>query len=127
MQLSDYIGSDATSSLQGYFNAAIGVNNGSAYDVGKTSQTVPTDAIQSMTPVTANVTTPGWDQFLQNTLGGLVGYAIKKDAVANGVAPAATQPAPAAAPVNPMSSLLVPAMLVGGLLLAGVVVYKLVK
>lgn len=118
---------EASSSLQAYWNSAIGVNNGSAYDVGKTSETVPTNAIQSMAPVTAAVTTPSWDQFLQNTLSGVVGYAIKKDATANGVPAAATQPAPAATAAASAKSMLVPVVLVLGVIVAGAVVYKLVK
>ena len=116
------VGAEASSSLSAYWNSAIGVNNGSAYETAKTSETVPMNAIQSMEPVTANVTTPSWDQFLQNTLSGVVGYAIKKDATANGVPAAATQAAPAAtAPKSIVGQLVI----VVGLVMVGAIVYKL--
>lgn len=115
--------------LQSVWNAAIGVNDGSAYGVGKTSETVPTDAMQSMAPVTAGVTTPGWTQFMQQTLGGLVGYAIQKDAAANGVPTAVQQQAQQQAQqaARPGASFVMPLLIGLGVVVAGVVAYKLVK
>lgn len=118
------------SSLSDYWNASLKTGDGTAYSTDKTTETVPMNAVQSMQPVTAQVTDPGWSKFLQDTLGGVVGYAIRKDAVQNGVAPAATQTQPgqtAQAAARPASSLLMPALLVVGVVVAGAVVYKLVK
>ena len=119
MSLADDLGG-ASSGLSDFWNTSLKIGDGTAYSTGKTEETVPTNAIQSMAPVTADVTTPSWNKFLQDTLGGVVGYAIKKDATANGVPVTATQPAPAV-PRSIVGQLVI----VVGLFMVGAIAYKL--
>lgn len=74
-----------TNDMAAQWGAALSAGSGAEYSNGKTAETVPTNAIGSMTPVDTSVTTPSWEKFMQDTLGGLVGYAVRKDAIKSGI------------------------------------------
>jgi hypothetical protein len=56
----------------------------------RTSDTVPTNAVQSMAPVTAANDGGGWSDFWKGALTTAIGYSIQKDAVQSGVVRPAT-------------------------------------
>lgn len=56
----------------------------------RTSETVPVNAVQSMTPVTAPADNGGWSDFWKGALQTAIGYSIQKDAVQSGVVRPAT-------------------------------------
>ena len=72
------------------WDTAAVINGGGTYAQPRTPQTVTTDAVQSMAPVT----NPGdsWSDFWRGAGTAILGYAIQKDAVQSGVAAPAGQP-----------------------------------
>jgi hypothetical protein len=106
-------GSEAESwSLGSTYDAALGIGGDSSYERPRSSESVPTNAIESMQPVTA--TTQEWGGFFQQMLKGGVSYAIAKDARQSGVYPTTGTPvatgAVAQAPL-PMRGMLMVALL----------------
>ena len=62
------------------------LDNGATFEQPRTGETVPTNAIQSMQPVTASSDSLGsWGGFIQDSLRGVLGYSIARDAARNGV------------------------------------------
>ena len=123
--------------LEDVWGTGLAFGADSSFKVPKTQQTVPVDAIQSMAPVTASESTESsWTSIFKDVLKDVTGYAIKKDAVQSGVVPTAqgVQTAAPGAAVSPAVSnaamqkpgLSMPVML-GGALLAGVLLVKLAK
>lgn len=92
---------ESSTSMVDQWSAALGIGSGAEYTTGKTAETVPTNAIGSMTPVDTAVTTPGWEKFMQDTLGGVIGYVIKRDAIQSGISVPASQSGGAVAPAAP--------------------------
>lgn len=79
----------------GDLGGALGISADSSYDQPRTVSTVPTNALQSMQPVEDSRAGNDWLDWGRATLTGLLGYAVQRDAVRNGVQPAAQTPVPA--------------------------------
>lgn len=71
-------------------STATGIGADNSYLTDRTADYVPTDAIGSMTPV-ATAPASEWGGFWRDTLKGVIGYQLTKDAVQSGV----RSPAPA--------------------------------
>ena len=56
-----------------------------SWSTPRTPDTVPSNALQSMTPVTASNDAGGWSDFWKGALQTAIGYSIQKDAVQSGV------------------------------------------
>lgn len=97
--------------------AAIGAD--ASFLTPRSWNTVPTDALESMTPVTPNASGE-WSGFFRDLTKTIVGYSIVKDAQQSGVQPAANvQPGGAVAPrTTQPSANLVPLLLIGAAVFA---------
>lgn len=109
-----------TSDLGGMFDTAAGIGADNSFITPRTTDTVATNAVQSMTPVTEGASS-GWTSLFQDVFKGVVGYSLAKDAVQSGV----TRPAYGAqqtyqgqpqAQRQPAAGGLLPLLLVGGLI-----------
>lgn len=76
--------------LPDVFSTSMGIGSGSTYDTPRTGETVTTDAIQSMQPVTE--ADSGWSSFFRDMTKGVLGYSLQKDAVRSGVIQPAMPP-----------------------------------
>lgn len=112
----------------GQFGAALGISADSSFDQPRTTATVPTDALQSMQPVTQGANEGGdWGDFWRDTLGGVIGYALRKDAVQSGVIqPGAQTPNPRPTGTAAGGSMLRNPLVIGGLAAAAVLAIVLV-
>jgi hypothetical protein len=114
------------------FGSAANVGADPSYDTPRSTATVPTDAVGSMTPVTVANDSGGWSDFWKGTLQTVIGYSIAKDAAQSGIAPrtgSSGQPVYTATqqPVQRAGLQLGP-LLIGAAVVAGVVlVAKLAK
>lgn len=113
------------------FGTAAGVGADPSYDQPRSTVTVPTDAVGSMTPVTAPNDSGGWSDFWKGTLQTVVGYTIAKDAAQSGIVPRTVNGQPAYVPVQQpvqRSGMQLGPLLVGAAVVAGVVlVAKVLK
>jgi hypothetical protein len=123
-----YFGLDLTD----VFTAAATANSDPEYAQGRTTETVTSNAIDSMQPIGSDG--GSWSDFWRGAAGTLLNYGITRDAVRNGVQPGAggavnqagqpAQSAPAqSAGIAPGTVLLIG----GGLALVGVLVFALRK
>ena len=123
---SDVWGMQSSPEVSPWFSldTAAEIGADTSYNQPRSSATVPSNALQSMAPVTESGSSlGGWSDFWQSTIKAGVGYAIQKDAVQSGMAPNPTAGGTAApgyvqAPMNYMPMLL---MVVG----AGLFVFAL--
>ena len=102
---------------------AIAADN--SFTTARAWNSVPVDAIGSMTPVVPNVADAGageWGGYFRDLTKAVVGYAIVKDAQRSGVQPEANAPASAAAKAKAT-----PAGNVMPLLLIGAAIFAVVK
>lgn len=113
------------------FGTAAGVGADPSYDQPRSTVTVPTDAVGSMTPVTAPNDSGGWSDFWKGTLQTVVGYTIAKDAAQSGIVPRTVNGQPGYVPVQQpvqRSGMQLGPLLVGAAVVAGVVlVAKVLK
>lgn len=114
------------------FGTAANIGAGLSYTQPRSLATVPTNALQSLQPVTAADDGGNWSDFWQGTLRTVVGYSIARDAARNGVgytqpAAATTGPASVAAAARAGMSPLLMIGLAVGLIGAIVVAVKVAK
>lgn len=81
--------------LPNMFETGISFSAGQVAQAPNTLWTVPSNALQSMTPV-SDAGAESWSGFWQDLTKGAIGYAITRDAVRNGITPQRMQPAPVA-------------------------------
>jgi hypothetical protein len=112
-------------SLGASFDTALGIGADSSYTTPRTGSTVPTNAIDSMQPVSTG-DSGEWGGFFRDLTRGLVGYAVQRDAVRNGVTPSSSSssaPATGGSAAQAASrSNLVPLVIVGVVAVVGAVV-----
>ncbi len=111
--------------LSDLYGSALSFGADNSFITPRGTDTVPTDAVQSMQPVSDGASS-GWNNLFQDVFKGVVGYSLAKDAVQSGV----TRPAYGAAPAyqgqqqqaqRPQSmGGLLPLLLVGGLIVFAV-------
>ncbi len=116
------------------FGTAAGVGADPSYDTPRSTATVPTDAVGSMTPVTVANDSGGWggwSDFWRGALQTAIGYGIAKDAAQSGIVPRTVNGQPAYVPVQQpvqRSGMQLGPLLVGAAVVAGVVlVAKVLK
>jgi hypothetical protein len=128
MALSDFFSGDLAG-VASQFAGADAINTDSTYAAPNGADTVPSNALQSMSP--SNSVTSDWSGFFQNVLQGVVSYSIAKDAAQSGIHPVVTATAgatPAGYVSNPSAA---PQKISVGMLallgVAGFAVYKFAK
>lgn len=118
------LGADPFGSFASIWGTAATIGADPSLNQPRTAYTVPTNAFGSMQPATDDG--GGWGDFWKDTIKGVVGYAIVKDAKQSGVDvnTGSQRPAPAAAAAPaPMSML--PMLMVAGLV--GAVVWAVAR
>jgi hypothetical protein len=118
------IGASDPFGLQDLFSAAQTAGSDQSYVTPRTSDTATGDAINGGAPID-NDSGSAWSSFFRDTVKTIVGYEIAKDAQQHTVmTPAnASQQAAAQAQAQARSSWLMPAVIVGGVVLA-VIAFK---
>lgn len=115
-------GADAPMTLQDFFSAAQTKGADQSFVVPRTSDTVTTNAIDGSAPID-NQAGSSWADVWKDTFKSVVGYAIAKDAQQNAIAQPVHTTAAQQAQAAKQSSLM-PVLLVGGVVLAVVLLRK---
>jgi hypothetical protein len=101
------------------------IGTDSSFDQPRTADTVPSNATQSMQPITD--ASGGWGDFWRGTAQTLIQYGIQRDSVRNGVTAPAVAPLPTTAARASMSPMVMPLLLAALAIGAVYVVVKVAK